>query len=69
MLESRHGGGRGGGQVVGVTFNITKKKRAQAEATVKEASPAAAPDALAADWQGQPVLSIAGRGSLDEAAA
>jgi plasmid replication initiation protein len=36
MLESRQGGGRGGGQVVGVTFNITKKKRAQAEATVKE---------------------------------
>src|SRR5206468_3282788 len=41
----------------------------EAEATVKEASPAAAPDALAADWQGQPVLVIAGRGSLDEAAA
>jgi predicted PurR-regulated permease PerM len=42
---------------------------AQAEATAKDTAPAIAPDALAADWHGQPVLSIAGRGSLDEAAA
>jgi predicted PurR-regulated permease PerM len=39
------------------------------EAGAEQAPPVAAPDALSTECQGQPVLCIAGRGSLDEAAA
>jgi hypothetical protein len=36
VFETRQGGGRGGGKVVGVTFRIRRKERQEAEITVRE---------------------------------
>ena len=36
VFETRQGGGRGGGKVVGVTFKIRRKDRPEAEAVVRE---------------------------------
>jgi hypothetical protein len=36
VFETRQGGGRGGGKVVGVTFRIRRKERREAEITVRE---------------------------------
>ena len=36
VFETRQGGGRGGGKVVGVTFRIRRKERKEAEITVRE---------------------------------
>jgi plasmid replication initiation protein len=36
VFETRQGGGRGGGKVVGVTFKVRRKERQEAEITVRE---------------------------------